>query len=132
MRFWSAALVVVLVFGSTALPAKSPNLAGGWAGPHAAIVFQGGLADVQFDCASGTIDVPVFAAKDGAFSARGTYRAGKPGPVRVGQIFRSEPANYSGKLGKDVMTLIVTLEDGTALGPFTLTQGAAPQLTRCL
>jgi hypothetical protein len=131
MRYWATA-AAVLAFAAGAAPAKSPNLSGGWAGPHAAIIFQGGLADIQFDCASGTIDVPVFPAKGGAFSARGTYRAGKPGPVRVGQIFRSEPANYSGKLDKDAMTLVVTLEDGTALGPFTLTQGAAPQLTRCL
>jgi hypothetical protein len=129
---YSFAAAVLLALGSSAGQAKTANLSGGWAGPHAAIAFQGGLADVQFDCASGTIDVPVYPAKDGAFSARGTYRAGKPGPMRVGQIFRSEPANYSGVLGKDVMTLTVTLEDGTAVGPFRLGRGAAPQLTRCL
>jgi hypothetical protein len=112
--------------------AKSANLIGGWGGPHAGVIFQGGLADVQFDCASGSIDVPVFPAKDGAFTARGTFRAGKPGPVRVGQIFRSEPASYEGHVVKNVMTLTVTLDDGRAVGPFTLTQGGAPQLTRCL
>jgi hypothetical protein len=29
------------------------------------------------------------------------------------------------------MVLRVALEDGTTLGPFTLTEGAPPQLTRC-
>ena len=51
---------------------------------------------------------------------------------RVGQIFKSQRASYSGQVAKDAMTLSVTIEDGTAMGPFTLTQGASPLLTRCL
>lgn len=131
MRIWLAAGTVLLSLGSAAL-AKSANLSGLWGGPHVGIAFQGGLADVRFDCASGTVDVPVYPAKDGAFEARGTYRQGAPGPVRVGQIFRSQPASYSGRVSKDAMTLNVMLEDGTMVGPFTLTRGAPPQLTRCL
>ncbi len=72
-----------------------PYLIGRWGGPHAAVAFNV-LADVQFDCASGSIDVPVYPAKDGTFPAKGTYREGSPGPVRVGQIFRSQTATYSG------------------------------------
>jgi hypothetical protein len=30
------------------------------------------------------------------------------------------------------MILSVALEDGTALGPFSLSEGTPPQLTRCL
>ena len=75
--------------------------------------------------------MPVLPAKDGAFSARGTVRAGAPGPVRVGQIFRSEHATYEGHVVKQVMTLTVTLESGSAAGPFTLVEGAAPDLTHC-
>jgi hypothetical protein len=102
------------------------------------VQFQGGLADVSFDCASGTIDNPVYPARDGAFSVKGTYRTGAPGPIKVGQYFRSRDAVYSGQIAKgqdkqpQVMTLFVALEDGTKLGPFTLTQGTPPQLTRCL
>ena len=127
-RFALFALVLGL---SQPLGAKPPHLVGAWGGPHAGISFQGGLADVRFDCAAGTIDVPVSPAKDGSFEARGTYRAGASGPVRVGQIFKSQPATYAGTVRKKAMTLNVTLEDGTLVGPFTLTQGAAPQLTRC-
>jgi hypothetical protein len=29
------------------------------------------------------------------------------------------------------MTLNVTLEDGTPIGPFTLAEGTPPQITRC-
>jgi hypothetical protein len=56
----------------------------------------------------------------------------------VGQFFKSQGAIYSGRIAKaakeapQVMTLNVALEDGTALGPFTLTEGTPPQITRCL
>ena len=99
---------------------------------HIGIVFQGGLAEVKFDCAAGTIDDPV-PARDGPFMAKGSYRAGANGPVRVGQIFRSQRAVYSGEMAKNVMTLSVQLEDDdTTIGPFTLTENQPPQITRCL
>lgn len=123
----------VLVASSCAtLDAKPAYLVGAWGGPHAAITFEGGLASVEFDCAAGSIDGPVYPAKDGSFTAKGSLRTGTGGPVRVGQIFKSQRASYSGQVVKTVMTLRVTTEDGTAMGPFTLTQGAAPLLTRCL
>jgi hypothetical protein len=110
---------------------KPAYLVGRWGGPHAAAAFNG-VGQLEFDCASGSIDVPVYPAKDGTFEAQGTYREGSPGPVRVGQIFRSQAATYSGQLTEQAMTLSARLEDGTQLGPFTMTMGAPPQLTRCL
>ncbi len=133
MRIGTILGAAILVSSGAMLHAKPPHLIGGWGGPHVGIAFEGGLANVRFDCASGTIDAPVYPAKkSGAFEARGTYRAGTPGPVRVGQVYRSQPATYSGEVRKDAMTLNVTLEDGTVIGPFALTQGAPPQITRCL
>jgi len=116
----------------------SDHLIGIWGGPHAGLSMQGGLADVQFDCASGTIDDPVYPAADGTFSVKGTYRTGAPGPIKVGQFFKSQNVMYSGQVTKAaakesprVMTLNVTLEDGTPIGPFTLAEGTPPQITRC-
>ena len=122
----------VLAWMPSASVAASPNLVGVWGGQHVGVAFQGGLAEVRFDCAAGSIDEPVYPAKDGSFTARGTFRAGASGPVKVGQIFRSQSATYSGKVQKHVMTLSVELEDGTSSGPFTLNESAPPQLTRCL
>ncbi len=130
MRWWTLGAASVLLSGCATLQGKPEHLVGLWGGPHAAVEFEGGLADVQFDCASGTFDDPI--GLKGKFLVKGTYRTGAPGPVRVGQIFKSQPARYSGEVVKHVMTLNVVLEDGTALGPFTLTEGAPPQLTRCL
>ena len=132
MKVWMIAAAALLAVGCESTLQKPPNLTGLWGGPHAGIAFRGGLADVQFDCAAGSIDAPVILAGDGAFSVPGTYRAGSSGPVRVGQFFRSQRAVYSGTVTEKVMTLTVALEDDDkTLGPFTLTEGAPPQVTRC-
>jgi hypothetical protein len=132
MKRRAVAAALILASGCATVEAKPAYLVGRWGGPHAAIAFDVGLAEVRFDCASGSMDLPVFPAKDGAFQVKGTYRQGSPGPVRVGQIFRTQPATYSGTVIKEQMTLNVELEDGTLVGPFTLTMGAPGQLTRCL
>lgn len=131
MKWWTLGTALVLITGCATLQGKTEHLVGMWGGPHAAIEFQGGLADVEFDCAAGTIDDPIVPGPEGKFLAKGTYRTGASGPIRVGQIFRSQPASYSGEVVETAMTLNVALDDGTALGPFTLTEGAPPQLTRC-
>lgn len=138
MRLWVIAGAALLVSGCETLDNSGPQfLLGIWGGPHAGADFQGGFADIQFDCASGTIDGPI-SSHEGPFSVKGTYREGTPGPVKVGQFFRSQEAQYSGELAKGagdkaprVLTLNVALEDGTTFGPFTLTEGMPPQVTRC-
>ena len=126
----SLILAGVALGGCAALPSKPVFLTGPWGGQGINLLIEGGIAQVQFDCAAGTIDSNLSAS--GVFSAPGTYRAGAAGPVRVGQIFTSQRATYSGSVAANTMTLSVRLEDGTALGPFTLTQGAEGQLQRCL
>ncbi len=140
LRVIAAPAAAALLLGTgSAGAAKSDHAIGVWGGPHAGVEFSGGLADVQFDCASGTLDDPLYPARDGSFSVKGTYRTGAPGPIKVGQFFTSKDAVYSGQIAAGagrksprVMTLSVTLEDGTRLGPFTLTEGGAPQITHCL
>jgi hypothetical protein len=132
MKRWVVVATLFLATSWSALEAKPPYLAGVWGGPHVAVAFQGGMAEVQFDCASGSIDMLVYPAKDGSFSAKGVYHAGSPGPVRVGQIFVSQQATYSGSAVKGQMVLSVELEDGSMVGPFNLVEGAAPQITRCV
>jgi len=115
-----------------ALPQSPTNLSGQWGGPRISLLLEGGLGTIEYDCASGTIDTAVYPAPDGRFTATGTHRPGQGGPVRVGQIFTSHRATYSGTVEKDQMTLNGRLEDGTTLGPFTLTRGSQGELMRCL
>ncbi len=131
MRLLAAGLALALA-GCATMEQKPPNLMGDWGGPHAGITLEGGLGTVQFDCASGTIDKAIIPGPDGRFSVSGMYMEGQGGPIRVGQIFKSQRATYSGEIVGPQMTLRVTLEDGTVVGPFTLTENTPPQLTRCL
>lgn len=134
--FWAAGLL--LVAGCDTASGLPDHMVGMWGGPHVGAMFQGGLADVQFDCASATIDEPVYPAAEGAFVVKGTYRTGAPGPIKVGQFFKSQEATFAGKVTKGAkgaprtMVLTIALEDGTPLGPFALTEGSPPQVTRCL
>lgn len=127
-----ALLAAIGIAGCGTINQAPTHLMGAWGGPHIELLFEGGLGTVSYDCASGTIDGAIFPGPDGRFTATGTHRAGQGGPVRVGQIFTSSRATYIGSVDGDVMTLSVRLEDGTALGPFTLTRGQPGQLTRCL
>ena len=124
------ALVAAGLAGCAGVEQKSPFLTGLWGGPHVQLLLEGGIGTVDFDCAAGTIDKAL--AAGGPFSAEGSYRAGQPGPVRVGQVFTSQRATYVGEVTEKQMQLTVRLEDGTIVGPFTLTEGAPGQLTRCL
>lgn len=114
----------------TMVPDLKP-INGPFGGPQIGVVLESGTGTVDFGCASGTIDGPIFPGEGGIFSVKGTYRTGQSGPIKVGQIFRSQEATYAGTIVKDDMTLAVTLEDGTELGPFTLKLGAPPQVQRC-
>ena len=125
-------LAALALLAGCATVQKPSNVMGDWGGPHAGITLEGGLGQVQFDCASGTIDKAIIPGPDGRFSVTGTYIEGQGGPIRVGQIFKSQRATYAGEIVAQQMTLRVALEDGNVLGPFTLTENAEPQLTRCL
>ncbi len=126
-------LTAALSLGACATLSQPPtHLSGQWGGPHISLLLEGGLGTIEYDCASGTIDTVVNPAPDGRFTATGTHRPGQGGPVRVGQIFTSHRATYAGTVEKDSMTLSGRLEDGTVLGPFTLTRGSPGELLRCL
>lgn len=133
MRAWLILIAVAAGLSACAsIDATRTNASGQWGGPHIGLILEGGLGRLEYDCASGTIDTPVIPAADGSFTATGTHRPGQGGPIRVGQIFTSVRATYAGKIEKDHITLGVVLEDGAALGPFSLDRGVPPQLTRCL
>lgn len=125
-----ATFALALAGCETVMPGLQPT-SGAWGGTQIGVVLEAGSGTVDFDCASGTIDEPVFPGEGGAFSVKGTYRTGQSGPIKVGQIFKSQPATYAGTIVKEDMTLSVSLEDGTEVGPFALKENASPQLNRC-
>jgi len=125
-----AVLPLLALTGCMALDQGPMALKGSFGGSHIGLDMEGGLGAVQFDCAAGTIDQPIISG--GPFNVPGTYLPGQAGPVRVGQIFTVKRATYSGTATKTDITMTVTIEDGEVLGPYSLTLGAPPQITRCL
>jgi hypothetical protein len=133
MRAWPILIFAAAGLSGCAAVAPPPsNLSGQWGGPHISLLLEGGLGQIEYDCASGTVDTVIYPDKEGHFTATGTHRTGQGGPVRVGQVFISHRAVYSGTVQKEKMTFAGKLEDGTVIGPFSLTLGSKGELTRCL
>lgn len=107
-------------------------LSGQWGATGVGLVLAGGLGKLEYDCAFGTIDEAIIPGPDGRFTVSGTHVPGQGGPVRVGQIFTTHRATYQGQLSGELLTLTATLDNGTVLGPYTLTRGAEPLIVRCL
>lgn len=129
MRIWAIALLAVAACATTTGPQP---VAGSWGGPHVGLVFEGGIGKLDYDCASGSIDQPIIPGAGGRFEAEGTHIRGHGGPVRVDEKFVPRRAHYRGRVQHGVMELEATLDDNTVIGPFTLRQGARPQIFRCL
>ena len=133
----AASLVAVLVT-VTALCSPTyegaPSVATGtWGGDHLSLEVMDRGAQADFDCAHGSIDEPVTLDSDGRFDAKGSYAPEGPGPQREDQSGQGRPARYAGRVQGSTMTITISLiESGETVGPFTLTRGKTPKLTKCL
>ena len=121
----------------TALPALTPTAAAGavvaaglWGGEHISLDVTATGAFVEFDCAHGTLDAPLFQDASGQFAVAGTY-------VQEGGAMAQDPppgvpARYEGTVSGQTLTLTVTTtDDNQKIGSFTLAQGQTPQLRKC-
>lgn len=107
--------------------------AGTWGGEHVALQVTADRGRVEYDCAHGDLAEPLAVDRSGRFDVTGTHTLEHGGPVREDEKPISRPARYAGRVDGGRMTLTVTLTDtGEILGIFTLTQGVASRLTKCL
>jgi hypothetical protein len=103
-----------------------------WGGDHIRVVVREGGADIEYDCAHGTMDAPLDADGDGRFDVAGKHVREGPGPIRLGKTPPSRPARYTGKITGRTMTLTVTLTDTSQeVGSFTLTRGSEGLIRKC-
>lgn len=102
---------------------------GPWGGERAVLEVRPGGADLDFECAAGTIAGPFTVDADGGFDLAGTFTPQHPGPVRDTDAAATS-ARYTGDIRDDTMTLTVTNASGK-WGPYTLTRGARPTLRKC-
>lgn len=105
--------------------------AGTWGGDHIRAIVRANGADLEYDCANGTISGPLEMDSEGRFEGAGTH-AREGGPVRIDKPASGRPVRYKGKIKGDEMTLIITFaENSESVGTFTLTHGNEGRLWKC-
>lgn len=127
------AAILLVGAGPCAKDLAGPIAPSEWGGEHVGLTVSATGGNLEYDCASGTIDQPILAATNGNFIALGTHTRGHGGPVRQGEVPDRHAARYDGWTDGEKMNLSVTLTDtGEKLGDFTLVRGQSPRVFRCL
>ena len=105
---------------------------GPWGGNHIRLNVSKSSAEVEFDCAHGTISEAIVPDSEGRFDVTGTFTRESGGPVRRDREIKNVAVRYAGKVEGETMTLtlkfVETQADG---GTFTLTQGSEGRLFKC-
>lgn len=111
---------------------STPLAAGLWGGEHVRLDVREGGAEIEYDCAHGTLAAPLVPDSGGRFEVVGTHVREGPGPIRLNVPRVGHPARYAGVVTGDQMTLTVTLTDkGEEIGRFTLARGSEGRLRKC-
>jgi hypothetical protein len=105
---------------------------GTWGGDHVRLEVGEKGAELDFDCAHGSIDNPILLNDQGRFEIKGVLVREQHGPVRVGHEPKNESAVYSGRLQGATMTLWVTLSGSQeTLGTYSLVHGEQARVRKC-
>jgi hypothetical protein len=135
-RLQAAVLLGIVVLsrpGCSNLDGESGVLTKGtWGGEHMLLEIDEALTRVEFDCAHGTIDLPILLA-EGQFNVTGTFTVEHGGPIREGEQVTPIAARYFGRVHGDIMTVTVNLpEEKRNVGTFELLRGNAGRVFKCL
>ena len=101
-----------------------------WGGPHIRMKVHAKSAAIEYDCATGVIDGPLYVNADGHFNLRGIHRSERGGPVRADDSGKGAPATYSGSIEGSTMTLTLKIGDGDE-ETFKLEKGKEGELFKC-
>ena len=113
---------------------QSPaDVKGVWGGLHISLEITDSGATLDYDCAHGTITEKIVPDRNGKFTVKGVHVTEHPGPVRLGEDTEGEPANYTGSINDQTMTLTVTMSrTNKGVGTFTLTKGKSGRIRKCM
>ena len=133
MRIKFATLAALALIGCEDPLATGPLPLGDWGGVGIQLTVTATGGEAEFDCATGTIDVPLTAV-DGHFDAEGTFTLGHGGPAVEDEVPDTRTARYVGDVGDGTLHLEVRFEgaDPTDPATFVLRRGEAGLLRRCL
>ena len=130
-RFSMTALIVLLpIAAGICLPPTMRTIAAGrWGGPHVNLTVTPEGFTLEFDCAAGSARGAPVIDRKGRFKLYGTY-VSQPGSPSVPR--KSHPAEYSGSVKGDLMTLEVKLTDSRqSIGIYKLVFGQLQRLNKC-
>ena len=101
-----------------------------WGGDHVRMEVTTSGAELEFDCATGTI-TDAMPETDGTFSLKGTFTPERGGPSRDGETSRIV-ATYSGTIENDTMALRIVLDgrDQEATN-YVLARGREGNVMKC-
>lgn len=106
---------------------------GTWGGNHISMEVTEEGAQVEFDCAHGTVSEPLRVDGQGKFSAKGTHFKERGGPQRVDGEDKGVPVIYSGTTdGKTATFTITNSATDEVIGTFSITQGKRSRIHKCL
>ena len=115
-----------------AAPAKAvPN--GVWGGEHIRMEVNDSGADIEFDCARGSISQPLRLDGNGRFKVQGIYMAQTPAPAAVdaGLTASGVKATYTGTVSGSSLRLEVFIEGQDTPRIFDLIHGDQGHLAKC-
>jgi len=105
---------------------------GVWGGQHIHAQITENGAELEFDCAHGSIPQTITLDGEGRFDVAGKFAAERPGPTRREDENNDRAVRYAGSVKAEEMTL--TISDTTnkeVIGTFTLRHGSAGRLFKC-
>lgn len=112
--------------------AQRSEVKGTWGASGIAMEVNDSGAEIGYDCAHGSITEKIVLDAQGRFSARGLHVKEHPGPIRVDEDQKGQPATYRGSVSGDTMNLTVILSDSNeTVGTFTLSHGKSGRIRRC-
>ena len=115
-----------------ATPAKAVSN-GVWGGEHIRMEVNDSGADIEFDCARGSISQRLELDDKGRFKVQGIYIAETPAPAAVagGTTASGVKATYTGSFNGSSLRLEVFIEGQDIPRNFDLVQGDQGHLAKC-
>lgn len=120
--------------GKRTVRRRAPDtlMPGVWGGRHIRFEVTEGGANVEYDCAHGTVEGKIVVDARGRFNVYGTHYEERGGPVRLGREAKGYRVRLSGRVGGSLLKLTVT-RPGTRelIGTFNLARDREPELFKC-
>jgi len=108
------------------------KIEGLWGAEHLELVADSEGAQLEYDCAVGTIDSALILDANGEFDLLGTHTV-RGGPVNLNDPPEAQPARFQGRLRGDRLEISVRLiNTGDVIGPYILVRDESGLLYRCL